>query len=312
MPTHLAIIFDKSENSFRRELYPSVQGQPFGAARGPGAAVPADARQRARLRPDAGGAGPLRGRRPHRHLRRAGPRARRRRADHLRRQGPDAARARRRRDVRPGLRRTRRRRLARRAQDRPRGGVRLFRRRSRTGGRRPGAGRRFHRQRAGRQGHRRQDRGAAHHRVRRPRHAAGHGPRDQAAEEARNADRPRQRQADPAVARTRQAEARRGRLAVPLDALGLAEPDGRTLVAYFKALEFTTLAKRAAEGYGVEAAEIEPDPAFAGTCRLAQPPRREDRRRRRALRRPGAERPLRPAGAARRTRHRPRCAGRGA
>ncbi len=51
---------------------------------------------------------------------------------------------------------------------------------------------------------------------------------------------------------------------VPLDALGLAEPDGRTLVAYFKALEFTTLTKRAAEGYGVEAADIEPDPHFAG------------------------------------------------
>ena len=51
---------------------------------------------------------------------------------------------------------------------------------------------------------------------------------------------------------------------VPLDALGLAEPDGQKLVAYFKALEFTTLTKRAAEGYGVEADEIEPDPAFAG------------------------------------------------
>ena len=53
-------------------------------------------------------------------------------------------------------------------------------------------------------------------------------------------------------------------LEVPLDALGLAAPEGKTLVAYFKALEFTTLAKRAAEGYGVEADEIEPDPAFAG------------------------------------------------
>ena len=53
-------------------------------------------------------------------------------------------------------------------------------------------------------------------------------------------------------------------LEVPLDELGLAPPDGRTLVAYFKALEFTTLTRRAAEIFAVEAAEIEPDPAFAG------------------------------------------------
>ncbi len=53
-------------------------------------------------------------------------------------------------------------------------------------------------------------------------------------------------------------------LEVPLDELGLASTDGRTLVAYFKALEFTTLTKRAAEIFAVEAAEIEPDPAFAG------------------------------------------------
>ncbi len=49
-----------------------------------------------------------------------------------------------------------------------------------------------------------------------------------------------------------------------IDDLGLATPDGRRLVAYFKALEFTTLARRAAEIFGVEAAEVEPDPAFVG------------------------------------------------
>ena len=53
-------------------------------------------------------------------------------------------------------------------------------------------------------------------------------------------------------------------LEVPLDDLGLAVPDGPTLVAYFKALEFTTLTKRAAESFEVDAAAIEPDPAFAG------------------------------------------------
>ena len=106
-PTHLAIIFDKSENSFRRELYPALQGAPARPAGGSRAAIPADARHRARLRPDADRAGPLRGRRPDRHLRAPGARARRRRADRLRRQGPDAARRAGRRDVRSGLGRPR-------------------------------------------------------------------------------------------------------------------------------------------------------------------------------------------------------------
>jgi len=50
----------------------------------------------------------------------------------------------------------------------------------------------------------------------------------------------------------------------PLDDLGLAEPDGKTLVSFCKAMEFTTLTKRAAEAYGVEANLIEADPAYAG------------------------------------------------
>jgi DNA polymerase I len=49
-----------------------------------------------------------------------------------------------------------------------------------------------------------------------------------------------------------------------LDDLALTPPDGKTLVAFFKAMEFTTLTRRAAEIYGVEAGEIEPDPAFVG------------------------------------------------
>ncbi len=49
-PTHLAIIFDKSENSFRKELYPAYKEQPERAARGPRPAVPPDALRRARLR----------------------------------------------------------------------------------------------------------------------------------------------------------------------------------------------------------------------------------------------------------------------
>jgi DNA polymerase I len=53
-------------------------------------------------------------------------------------------------------------------------------------------------------------------------------------------------------------------LDVPLDDLGLAAPEGPTLVAFLKAMEFTTITKRAAETYGVVAEAIEPDPAFVG------------------------------------------------
>jgi DNA polymerase-1 len=51
---------------------------------------------------------------------------------------------------------------------------------------------------------------------------------------------------------------------IPLDELGLHQPDGKTLVAFLKAMEFSTITKRAAEAYGVDAAAIEPDPAFVG------------------------------------------------
>ena len=51
---------------------------------------------------------------------------------------------------------------------------------------------------------------------------------------------------------------------VPLDELGVVVPDGPTLVGYFKALEFSTLSRRAAESFGVEVADIDADPAFAG------------------------------------------------
>ena len=53
-------------------------------------------------------------------------------------------------------------------------------------------------------------------------------------------------------------------LDVPLDDLGLAAPEGPALVAFLKAMEFTTITKRAAETYGVAAEAIAPDPAFVG------------------------------------------------
>jgi DNA polymerase-1 len=50
----------------------------------------------------------------------------------------------------------------------------------------------------------------------------------------------------------------------PLDDLTLIEPDGRRLVSFLKALEFTTITKRAAEIYKVDVNEIEADPELVG------------------------------------------------
>ncbi len=49
-----------------------------------------------------------------------------------------------------------------------------------------------------------------------------------------------------------------------LDDLGLHEPDAKTLVAFLQAMEFTTITRRVAELYDVDANEIAPDPAFVG------------------------------------------------
>ena len=51
---------------------------------------------------------------------------------------------------------------------------------------------------------------------------------------------------------------------VPLDDLGLHQPDPRELIAFLKALEFTTITRRAAEIYEMDAGQIEPDPALMG------------------------------------------------
>ena len=50
----------------------------------------------------------------------------------------------------------------------------------------------------------------------------------------------------------------------PLDDLTLIEPEGKTLVAFLKALEFSTITKRAAEIYSVDASAIEADPELVG------------------------------------------------
>jgi DNA polymerase-1 len=54
------------------------------------------------------------------------------------------------------------------------------------------------------------------------------------------------------------------KIQTPLDDFRLREPDGRTLVAFLKALEFTTLTRRVAEVFDVNAAEVDPEPALLG------------------------------------------------
>ena len=53
-------------------------------------------------------------------------------------------------------------------------------------------------------------------------------------------------------------------LETPLDDLGLHDPDPKTLISFTKALEFTTLTKRASEIYSVDANAIEPESALVG------------------------------------------------
>ncbi|MCB4767490.1 DNA polymerase I [Ancylobacter sp. Lp-2] len=68
---------------------------------------------------------------------------------------------------------------------------------------------------------------------------------------------------------------------VPLDEIAVVEAEGKRLVAFLKAMEFTTLTRRVAEAYEIEAAAIEPDPklmagapaslAFAEAAGLVEP-----------------------------------------
>ena len=54
------------------------------------------------------------------------------------------------------------------------------------------------------------------------------------------------------------------KLETPLDDLGLHQPDPNELVAFLKAMEFTTITRRAAEIYGVDINAIEPTPDLVG------------------------------------------------
>jgi DNA polymerase-1 len=53
-------------------------------------------------------------------------------------------------------------------------------------------------------------------------------------------------------------------LVTPLDDLGLHAPDAKKLVAFLQAMEFTTITRRIAELYEVDVSEIGPDPDFVG------------------------------------------------
>ena len=91
-PTHLAVIFDKSEVTFRNKLYPDYKAHRPPA---PDDLIPQFAlypRGGARLRPALPRTGRLRGRRPDRDLCPRSQRARRHHHHRLVRQGPDAAR----------------------------------------------------------------------------------------------------------------------------------------------------------------------------------------------------------------------------
>ena len=185
-PTHLAIIFDKSEITFRNKLYPDYKAHRPPA---PDDLIPQFALIREAVRAfdlPCLEQGRLRGRRSDRDLCAAGRRARRDHHHRLLRQGSDAARDRQGHDVRhhegSPYRHSR--------------SDREIRRAAGEGGRGAGAGRRFHRQRAGRARHRRQDRGAIDRRIWRPRTVAVPRRRDQAAEAARGPDRERREGAD--------------------------------------------------------------------------------------------------------------------
>jgi DNA polymerase I len=61
------------------------------------------------------------------------------------------------------------------------------------------------------------------------------------------------------------------KLAVPIGDLAVHEPDNKRLIAFLKAMEFNALMRRVAEFAGIEAAEIEPDARLAGHA-IPSPP----------------------------------------
>ncbi len=202
-PTHLAVVFDKSEKTFRTDFYPEYKAHRPDA---PADLIPQFPLIREAVHafeiPCLEQAG-LRGRRPDRHLCAARQRGQGHHHHRLLRQGPDAARRQWRHHVRhhegPPYRARR--------------GDREIRRRAGEGNRGTGADRRFIRQRAGRTRHRRQNRGAVDRRIRRSRNAAQARERNQTRQTPAVADRQRRDRAHleaPGHARPERAARRAG------------------------------------------------------------------------------------------------------
>src|SRR5258705_48127 len=61
-------------------------------------------------------------------------------------------------------------------------------------------------------------------------------------------------------------------LEVPLDELAVHEPDARKLIAFLKAMEFSTLTRRVAEYAQIDPADIEPDPGYKSGASVFAPP----------------------------------------
>src|SRR4030081_1108930 len=61
-------------------------------------------------------------------------------------------------------------------------------------------------------------------------------------------------------------------LDVPLDELAVQEPDARKLIAFLKAMEFSTLTRRVAEYAQLDPADIEPDPGYKSGASVFAPP----------------------------------------
>ncbi len=61
-------------------------------------------------------------------------------------------------------------------------------------------------------------------------------------------------------------------LEVPLDELAVHEPDARKLIAFLKAMEFSALTRRVAEYAQIDPADIEPDPGFKSGASVFAPP----------------------------------------
>src|ERR1700686_3897574 len=61
-------------------------------------------------------------------------------------------------------------------------------------------------------------------------------------------------------------------LEVPLDELAVHDPDARKLIAFLKAMEFSALTRRVAEYAQIDPADIEPDPGFKSGASVFAPP----------------------------------------